>query len=177
MVKLKPLTVDIIVWIILMILCACVAFGLLQRDKQRNFGAVSYGTFPAFELKTPQGLPFNYHIMKSRVWAVHQSSSSFQAAKMAKRISEIEQSTASGKRHLYILTFAAGDPALLKALSSSHYIVVGESQDISSIFSFTRSMSDNDVILVDQNGVIRGQYDFEDVDQYRRFKRDLLSIL
>ena len=173
----KSLTFDAVLWVALMVLAAATAFNLLQRDKQRHFGAVSFGSFPEFQLKTPQGVSFDRHQIKGYVWAVHAAASATDAMDMAKRLSTIEHMTASGKRHLNILTFSGSNSPALKQLMPFHYIVVGDQTEIASIFSSAGNLSDNSVLLVDQNGVMRGKYDFKSVDEYRSFQQDLLRLL
>ncbi|MBI4309798.1 MAG: hypothetical protein HY591_05655 [Candidatus Omnitrophica bacterium] len=177
MIKPKSPALDAVLWVVLMALAAAAAFGLLQRDKQRHFGAVSFGVFPEFRLKTAQGADFDYHQIKSRVWAVHAASSAVNAMSMARRLTAIEQLAASGKRHLYILTFSNTSSPILKPLMPFHHIIMGDQKEISSIFSFSEKFNENNVLLVDQNGIIRGQYDFDGVDDYRRFQQDLLRLL
>lgn len=173
----ESFTFDAVVWVAVMVFAAVIAFNLLERDKERHFGAVSFGSFPEFKLKTPQGVSFDRHQIKGYVWAVHAASSAEEAMDMAKRLSTIEHMTASGKRHLNILTFSGSNSPVLKQLLPFHYVVVGDQKEIASIFSFAGNLSDNIVFLVDQNGVLRGKYDFGSVDEYRNFQRDLLRLL
>ena len=175
--KPKSLTLDVIIWIVLMILAATVAFCLLQRDKERHFGAVSFGSFPQFKLKTVSGEDFDEHHIKAHVWAVHAGSSVANALAMAKQLTTIEQQTASGKRFFYVLTFSAENSAILKPLIPYHYIVTGDQKQIADIFSFSEKLNDNSVFLVDQNGIIRGKYDFTNVDDFRSFRQDVLRLL
>ena len=177
MTKSKSLTLDAIVWIVFLALAAVVAFNLLQRDKQRHFGSIAYGGFPAFRLKTVEGKDFDQHQMKSRVWVVYKASAEANAMDMARRLSVTEQATASGKRHLYILTFIPSASPILKPVVPAHMIVVGEPQAIESVFASQGALSDDKVLLVDQDGVIRGKYRLNDVDEFRSFQQDVLRIL
>ncbi len=177
MTKQKSLSFDAAIWVIFLIITSTTAFALLQRDKNRHFGAVSYGAFPQFSLKSTQGSFFDDHRMKSQVWLIHTAPSAAQAMAIAKRLSEIEQSTASGKRHASILTFSGENAVLLKSLLPSHYIVVGSPQEMATIFSFSKNMDENNVLLVDQNGIIRGQYNMNDVDDYRSLQQNLMRLL
>ena len=167
---------DALLWTVLMILAAVVAFNLLQRDKQRSFGAVSFGSFPEFSLKTLQGGTFDRHQIKGYVWAVHTAPSVDEAMAVARQLVIIENQTASGKRHMNILTVSASFSDLT-ALMPYHYIAGGSQQEVDRIFSGVGHINASKVFLVDQNGIIRGQYDFKDVDQYRDFQKDLLRIL
>jgi len=160
-----------------MVLAATVAFGLLQRDKQRHFGAVSFGSFPEFRLKTVQGADFDRHQMKSRVWAVHKASSVANAMSMARRLTTIEQLTASGKRHLYVLTLSDSVSPVLRPLMPFHYIIAGDQEQHPTIFSIAKDLNENSVLLVDQEGIIRGRYSFDSIDDYRSFQQDLLRLL
>jgi cytochrome oxidase Cu insertion factor (SCO1/SenC/PrrC family) len=175
--KKKSLTLDIIVWIVVMVLAATVAFCLLKRDKERHFGAVSFGSFPQFKLKTVDGSDFDEHRIKAHVWAVHAASSAANAMSMAQQLTTIGEQTSSGKRHMYVLTFSGETTPILQPLTQAHRIVVGQQQQISDLFSFSGKLNDNSVFLVDQNGVIRGKYDFTDVDEFRSFRQDLMRLL
>ncbi len=175
--KTRALTFDAIAWIVLMVIAAAVAFCLLQRDKQRNFGAVSFGSFPQFKLKTITGEDFDEHHIKAHVWAIHAGSSAANTLAMAQQLSTIEQQTASGKRHFYVLTFSPENSPILKPLIPYHYIVVGDQKQIAAIFSVFGRLNDDSVLLVDQNGIIRGKYDFANVDDFRSFRQDLLRLL
>lgn len=173
----RSLTFDAMAWVALMVIAAAVAFCLLQRDKQRNFGAVSFGSFPQFKLKTLDGRDFDEHQIKAHVWAVHAGSSAANASTMAQQLSTIEQQTASGKRRFYVLTFSPENSPVLRSLIPYHYIVVGDQKQIAAIFSVFGKLNDDSVLLVDQNGIIRGKYDFANVDDFRSFRQDLLRLL
>ena len=177
MTKSKSLTIDAIIWIVFLALAAIVAFNLLQRDKERHFGAVAYGGFPSFHLKTIQGDDFDEHHIKAHVWVVHTAASEPSAMAMARRLSAIEQLTASGKRHFYILTFVSSASPILKPVIPAHYIVVGEPKKIDAILASAGGASEGKVFLVDQDGIIRGKYDLDNVDEFRSFQQDILRIL
>ena len=174
--KQKSLKKDAFIWVLLMGLACIIAFSLLKRDKERNFGAVSFGSFPEFELNTIEGKPFNHHLMRNHVWAVHTASSEEQLIATAKRLEFVRKSTASGKRHLYILSFTTSRSSILRPLNAGHFIVIGKQSKLTSIFSSSR-VNENSVVLVDQNGIIRGQYNVADVDDYRKFQQDLIRLL
>ena len=174
--KNPSLVLDAFLWVAFMALAAIVAFNLLVRDKYRNFGAVSYGSFPEFVLKMPEGKSFDRHQIKGYVWAVHTGPSADDAMGIARQLAIIAKQTVSGKRHLNVLTVSQ-EFASLKPLMPYHYIAGGNSQDISRMFAETGTITSSTVFLVDQNSIIRGRYDFKDVDQYRAFQRDLMRLL
>ncbi len=152
-----------------MALAATTAFVLLERDKQRQFGAVSFGGFPEFHLKSIKGDEFDQRRIKAGVWAVHTATTEAEVMATARRLAIIEEQTKSGKRHLNILTFIHSPSAQIKPLIPFHHIVVGELKDI--------PIKDSNIYLVDQEGVIRGKYNLDDVDDYRQFQQDLTRLL
>ena len=125
----RYLICDALLWTLLMILAAVVAFNLLQRDKQRSFGAVSFGSFPEFSLMMPQGGTFDRHQIKGYVWAVHTASSVDEAMAVARQLAIIEKQTSSGKRHLNILTVSAAYSALTSLLPY-HFIAGGSQEEV-----------------------------------------------
>lgn len=174
--KTPDLKRDALCWIVLLLLAAVIAFSLLKRDKERNFGAVSFGAFPEISLKKIGGGEFNHHLMKSRLWAVHTALSEERLMKAAGQLKMVMDLTASGKRHMYLLSLTPSQSPILRPLNDWHYIVHADQERLKSIFSFLR-MGDNMVVLVDQNGIIRGAYNIDDVDDYRKFQKDVMRIL
>lgn len=160
-----------------MALAACAAFALLQRDKDRQFGAIAYGGFPTFRLRTTDGVEFDNHKMKSQVWAVNVTMSAENALRVAEGLKVIEGLTSSGKRHLNALTIIDSSVPVFKPVMPFHLIVQASQEDINAIFRFAGKVNENVVYLVDQDNVIRGLYDLTDVDDYRKFQGDLLRIL
>lgn len=173
----KSLKVDAMIWVLLLVMAAMIAFVLLERDKNRNFGAVAFGGFPQFKLNTTDGDYLDVPRMKSRVWAVHTARHDEKALNVAKRLAIVEQLTTSGKRHLNILTVLSSEHSTLKPVIPFHYIVTGDLLTVSKIFSFSPSIDENSVVIVDQNAVIRGIYNIDNVDDYRKFQQDLMRIL
>lgn len=173
----KSLVLDAVIWAGLMVLAAVVAFNLLQRDKQRSFGAVAFGSLPEFRLQTPEGAVFDRRQIKGYVWAVHTAALSDDAMALARQLVIVQQQTGSGKRHLNILTVAASGWVNLKPFTPFHYIIGGPQEEIDRIFSAAGRLKKNSILLIDQNSVIRGRYEFDNVDDYRAFQRDLMRIL
>ena len=173
----KSLLPDVVIWLVLMALAATTAFVLLRRDMQRHFGAVSFGSFPEFRLPTVDKGYLDHHLLKGHVWAVHAGSSPIALMSMAARLCTIEQLTASGKRHLYVLTLSDAASPVLKPRIPFHYIAISGAQKRSSMFSSFGKVNEDTVFLVDQNGVVRGRYDINDFQEFRNFQQDLLHLL
>lgn len=167
---------DALLWVVLLLLAAVIAFSLLKRDKERNFGAVSFGAFPEVSLTATDGRTFNHHLMKSRLWAVHTASSEEALMRVAGQLKTVMELTASGKRHLYLLSMTSSQAPVLRSLHEWHYVVHADRAELEKIFSFL-NVSDSTVVLVDQNGIIRGAYNIDDVDDYRKFQKDVMRIL
>jgi hypothetical protein len=176
MIKGKSLKIDAILWIVLMFLASVVAFNLLQRDKQRQFGSIAYGGFPQFHLKTIEGKDFDYLRFKRTVWAVHQGSGK-NMERVASDLGFIAQSTASGKRHLNILTFVPTQYTLTRPVQKFQYVLQGSKEELSQVLGKLRMIKEEIVLLIDQDGAIRGRYDFTSPDDFRSFRQDLLRIL
>ena len=174
--KPKTLFVDAIIWIFLMILAAVVAFGLLRRDAQKSFGAISFGAFPQFRLQATNGQSFDNHHLKGHVWAIHRGSNS-KVFDVASRLALIDQKTALGKRHLFILTFLDNPGLSFEPIVPSQYILLGTPQQVQNIFSRGTAIGDEYVLLVDQNGIIRGSYDLSSSDSLRSFQQNLMLLL
>ena len=129
----KSLTVDRVVWVFVIILAFVIAFSILQRDKQRNFGGLAYGGFPEFSLHTTDGKPFDYHRLKAAVWAIHQGSSP-RVDDIANQLIFIAQATASGKRHMKLLTFVGNQHSTTGIANKYQYILPASPAELNKIF-------------------------------------------
>ncbi len=174
--KKNSFIVDGVIWIFVMILAAIIAFNLLQRDKERQFGAIAYGGFPQFSIMAASGEVFDYHRIKKAVWAIHQGAG-VRSKEVSQQLNSIANSTASGKRYMHVLTFAPSPDVFINTANQFHIIVHGTVQQLDKIFSKFGLVNEDKVFLVDQDGVIRGQYDFSSPDDFRSFRQDLLRIL
>lgn len=171
------LRLDAIVWGVIMVLAALTAFSLLKRDADRHFGAMSFGAFPQFSLKTTDGSFLDHHLLKGRVWVVHAAMDSQKASALAQELVAIANRTASGKRYLNVLSMLESDALHIDSFGKFHYIVHIGPSERGFILSTFGARRDGIVLLVDQNSVIRGRYDVKDVDGLRSFQGDLLKIL
>lgn len=176
MTKQKSLIFDAVAWIVVMVLAGVIAFNLLQRDKQRHFGALAYGGFPEFSLKTTENKDFNRHRLKAAVWAVHQGSGD-KVEHIAGELALVAHSTASGKRHLNILTFLDASHSLSNPVHQYQTVLPVSNEELNRIFGKLGIHHDDIVLLIDQDSVIRGRYDFSSPDDFRSFRQDLLRIL
>ncbi len=174
--KPKSLLLDAVFWIGVMVLAAFISFNLLQRDKQRQFGSIAYGGLPTFHLKTIEGKDFDYLRLKRTVWAIHQGGSK-NVQNVAEELVFIAQSTASGKRHLNILTFVPSEYAMTGPVHKFQYVLKGSSEELNKVLGKLGMNKEEIVLLIDQDGAIRGRYDFTSPDDFRIFRQDLLRIL
>jgi hypothetical protein len=174
--KTKSLQFDIVCWIFVMVLAGVIAFSLLQRDKNRQFGSIAYGGLPRFSLKTIEDKDFDYLKLKRAVWAIHMGSSR-EGEHLASELSQVAQATASGKRHLNILTFIPEEYQWRRPVHPFQHVLRGTTQELNHIFGKLNMNKQDIVLLVDQDGTIRGRFDFSSPDDFRRFRQDLMSIL
>lgn len=173
----KTLMADAMCWLGVMLLACVIAFCLLRRDAQRNFGAVSFGSFPEFRLRASDKGYLDRHLLKGHVWAVHAGSSPAGLTSVVKRLYTIERQTASGKRHLFVLTLNCNSSFVLRPQQAFHYVTVEESKTMFSFIKLLGGFTDDTVLLVDQNAVVRGKYHFNDMQEFKNFQQDLIRIL
>lgn len=173
----KNLKIDAIIWIVVMCLAAVVAFGLIKRDAQRNFGAVSFGAFPDVDLKASDGQIVNQHLLKSRLWAVHFGGNSQKVHDMAVELVDIQKRTLSGKQQMYVLTMLESPVTEVASLSPTHYVVECPGKERGLFLAAFGPLREGIVFLVDQNAIIRGRYDIHDVDGLRAFQGDVRRLL
>lgn len=174
--KSASLFIDGVVWILILILAAIIAFTLMSRDLHAQFGAISYGSFPKFKLNTIEGKLFDDHEMKGHVWAVHlgKDGQSFRA--MANALAQEAKVTWTDKRHLFVLSLVDNKLEGFKPLVYSHYIVPGSTLDIKRIQTLLGSEDEESIFLVDQNGIIRGIYK-NTPSSFFKFNQDILKLL
>lgn len=173
----KDLRFDAFVWVMIILAASAIAFGLLRRDAARSFGAVAFGSLPAFRIPTVGKGFVDDHMSKGHVWAIHTASSSEGLMRMADRLSEISKRTASGKRQMFVLSVSDSISSGLSPMFTYHFIALANPQEMTSIFGNLGVFTDDSVLLVDQNGVIRGKYDFSDIQGFKNFQRDMMRIL
>ena len=172
----KSLKTDAILWVLLMCLAAAAAFVMLYRDSHRRFGAVSYGSFPEFEATTVDSGTFNKHRLKAQVWAVVRTQAAGSET-VLKQIFEVQRMTISGKRHMNILTFGADPAVLALPLSKFHIRIPALTPAIEAAFVRAGAKQEGQILLLDQDAIIRGVYDFSSPDDFRSFRQDVTRLL
>ena len=171
------LKADLFFWIGAMVLAAVLAFVLLVRDSHRQFGAVSFGSLPDFKGVTVEGKEFNAHAIKSGVWAVLRLEDGQKAGATVKSLLDVMRMTGSGKRYLHILSFEKEDAGIPLLAHAFYYRLRGIPSYVQVVFAQAGANPDTGVLLVDQNAVIRGVYDLSSVDDFRRFRQDVVRLL
>lgn len=173
----KDLRNEAIAWVLVMVAASALAFGMLRRDAERSFGAVAFGSVPPFRLATVGKGFADEHLIRGHVWAVHTAQSNSTLMVMAGQLTEISKRTASGKRQLYVLSVSDAISPDLSPLIPSHYIVLANAQERSALLGVFGNFSKDTVMLVDQNGVVRGKYDFADIQGFKDFQRNMMRLL
>lgn len=186
-----PKPFDKFIWLGLILLAALCAFLMLKRDANRQFGAVSYGAFPAFHLSQSNGGVIDHHWLKGKVWVIHSAKTTQAAMLMANQLYDLAQQTASGKRRFYLLTLEQEAVGQLHSLGAQHFIAQSDQALLKKLEDMMVLEKGEGIILVDQNGIIRGYYglnhefskaaygsgNFSSVDEFRRFAQDVRSLL
>lgn len=173
----KDLRIEAIAWVLVMVAASALAFGMLKRDAARSFGAVAFGSIPSFRLSTVGKGFADEHLIRGHVWAVHTADTNSDLLFMAEQLTEISKRTASGKRQLYVFSVSEAVSSDLTPLAPSHFIVLADSKERSALLGAFGNFSKDTVALVDQNGVVRGKYDFADIQGFKDFQRNMMRLL
>ncbi len=160
-----------------MLLAAVSAFTLLRRDVSRQFGSMSFGSLPELSLKSTDGVELDQRLLKGRIWVIHAGSDPQMVTAMANELAAIQKRTASGKRYFSVLSMLESETFKIPSQGPFHYVVNTGLKERGFILTSFGPERDGLVLLVDQNGVIRGRYNIKDVDGLRSFQGDLLRIL
>ncbi len=172
----KTLKTDAMIWALIMCLAAVAAFVMLYRDSHRRFGAVSYGSFPDFEAATAGSETFNKHRLKAQVWAVMRTQAAGSEG-VLRQVIEVQRMTISGKRHMNVLTFGADPSVLALPPNKFHVRIPSLTPAIEAAFVRAGAQKEGQVLLLDQDAIIRGVYDLSSPDDFRSFRQDVTRLL
>lgn len=159
-------------WIGLMALLAVIAFLLLARDSRKQYGAVSFGVFPEFNAADERGAPYDHHRLKGQLSAIIVTDQPLPEDTVV-YLRKLSRTSSHGNKYLHglILTRHAlqiSDPWLQDLiLSAPEYQRLDE----------WKNKFRGEVILVDQNGVVRGVFDLQDKLQRLNFEGAVRGIL
>ena len=184
---------DALIWIVVVTMGAMAGASLLLRDANNGFGAVTYGAVPSFELTDQFGDSFSLVDLSDIVWVgsfisphcendqscqdlIQMTVSIYQQLKDDPKISMvsmlIHSETSSPKS---ILTKSDVQPERWKILKGSPQTI--ESLATACIQKkLPASGYDNRLFLVDQNGIIRGYYQANKLDEVRKLVKDIRKL-
>lgn len=168
----KDLTFDGLFWFFLIAFLSMLALGMLTRDAKKQFGTLSFGTFPAFHAITQDGQVFDEHKLHGKLWAVVISSAPL-PEDINQYLHKLSQSTSMGRKYLTSLVLTNQSGLLSDQRLQYMTVSPGEFQKIS---EWKKTFKDG-VILVDQNAVIRGVFNMEDKLERINFEAAVRGIL
>ena len=164
---------DRLAWLFLMMFLAMVAFVLLSRDSQKQYGAVAFGVFPEFQAIDGQRKAFDHHHLHGQL-SVMIVTDQILPQDISLYLHKLSQATSMGKKYLkgIVLTHQA------QGISDQwlRYLTLSK-EDYQKLNDWKENKFKGDVILVDQNGVIRGVFDLWDNAQRLNFEGAVKGIL
>ena len=170
--KNKDFSYDILVWVFLMIFLSMLSLSMLTRDIQKQYGAVSFGVFPAFSAIDDQGKPFDHYRLHGQLSAIIVTDQTSEDISLY--LHKLSQATSRGKKYLKGLVLVTQ----VKGQSDQwvEYLTLNE-DEFKKISGWKNRLFKNGVILVDQNGVIRGVFDLEEKLERLNFEGAVKGIL
>ena len=164
---------DRFLWVIFILFMASLAFFMLWRDSQKQYGAIAYGGFPAFVAVDSDGKLFDEHKLQGQLSAVIVTDEPL-AGDIALYLHKLSQATALGKKYLKTMV-------LINGMSGPSDKWVGyltiQPDGFDKIVRWKDNLFKKGVILVDQNGIIRGIFDLEDKLERLNFESAVRGIL
>jgi hypothetical protein len=169
----KDLTYDGLSWIFLMIFLSMLSFSMLTRDMEKQYGAVSFGVFPAFHALDSVGEGFDQHRLHGQLSAIVVTDYDLPQDIMS-YLQKLSQATSRGTKQLrsFVLVHQ------VSGVSNQwmQYLKLDEA-GFNTINSWRKGLFKDGVILVDQNGVIRGVFDLENKLERFNFEGAVKGIL
>lgn len=169
----KDSSYDRLVWFFLMLFLSMLSLLMLTRDSQKQYGAMSFGVFPEFSAIDSQKKTFDQHRLRGQVSAII-ITNQILPDDITFYLHKLFQATARGKKYLngLVLTQQA------KGMSDQRvqYLTLSE-KEYQKLNDCQEGKFKGSVILVDQNGVIRGIFDLRDKTQRLNFEGAVRGIL
>lgn len=162
----KTLARDGLLWSIVMVVLAALAFFMLTRDAHKQYGAVSFGVFPDFKAVDSQGKPFDEHRLHGRLTAIVISQDVL-PKDLSLFLHKLSMATSGGKKYLKSLVLV--DKPVGISDQWVEYMVL-EKEEFTRINAWKEGLFKGEIILVDQNGVVRGVFDINDKLQRLNFE-------
>lgn len=169
----KQLVWDRLFWSFFVCFLAALAFFMLARDARKQYGAVSFGVFPEFRAVDNRGQMYDQHQLKGQLSVVILTDEEI-PDDISIYLQKLSQATAFGQKYLrgLILTLHSAGPSdrWLRYLTLTP-------QEYQSLTNWSGNRFKDRVILIDQNGAIRGIFDLQDKLQRLNFEGAVRAIL
>lgn len=169
----KDLAYDGICWFFVVVFLSMLAWSMMQRDVQKQYGAVAFGNFPAFVSTDSSGKLFDQHQLHGQLSVVI-ISEGVVSEEVLGYLRKLSQATAQGRKYLNSLVFVAKGPGLSDKWV--RYLTL-DGRSYPMIVDWKNGVFKKGVILVDQNAVIRGVFDLEDKMDRLNFEGAVRGIL
>lgn len=169
----KDLTLDRLFWFFLIAFLAMLSHSMLTRDSQKQYGAVAFGVFPAFKAVDSREEPFDQHRLHGQLSAIIVTDQTL-PEDISLYLQKLSQSTSMGKK--YLKSLILGNQHDRPSDQWVQYLTFAESE-FKKINEWRKGLFKDGVILVDQNGVIRGVFDLEDKLERLNFESAVRGIL
>lgn len=169
--KIQPF--DRAAWAVAMIILASLAFFMLARDARKQYGAVAFGVFPSFEALDSHGRPFDQHRLHGQLSAIIVTEQPL-PQDIYLYLHKLSQVTARGKKNLKGLVLVHQS-----AMDSDQWIeyMKLDEDDFKNIRLWKEGLFKDGIILVDQNGVVRGVFNLQDKWERMNFEGAVKAIL
>ena len=185
---------DIIFWIGLIILGAFTGTTLMLRDVHQGFGTITFGAVPEFELKDQLGNSVSQNDFSNQVWVGSYISPNCENNKSCQDLiqmaASIHQQIKDDPKISMVSLLSHSETAEFKSLVQKLQVenkrwkfLNGEAKTINLITAsclqkkLPDSGYDNRFFLVDQNGIIRGYYQADNLDELKQLIRDTKKLI
>ncbi len=186
---------DSIIWVLVISFLGFIGTSLIKRDVEKGFGAVTFGSVPSFELIDQLGNTFSKDDLSDRVWVGSFISpnceSNNQCQKLVNMMTSLSHELEANPNVDFIsLRLPPEDKRLLpiNQISSSNEdnnwkILHGNAEILNSLASaITQKRIPNLIqemrfFLVDQNGIIRGYYHSDNLDEVKQLVKDINKLV
>ena len=185
---------DIIFWIGLIILGVFTGTTLMFRDVHQGFGTVTFGAVPEFEFEDQLGNSVSQNDFSNQVWVGSYISPNCENNKSCQDLiqmaASIHQQIKDDPKISMVSLLSHSETAEFKSLIQKLQIenkrwkfLNGEAKTINLIAAsclqkkLPDSGYDNRFFLVDQNGIIRGYYQADKLDEVKQLIRDIKKLV
>ncbi len=164
---------DPLIWVCLIFVLATLSYAMLVRDSKKQYGALAFGNFPEFTSVESNGIKFDQHRFHEQLSAVIIGDDP-PAEEILSYLEKISQVTAMGRKYLHSLIFVSQN-----SQPSNQWVqyLTLEEEPLKKLKEWRKGLFKEGIILVDQNGIIRGIFDLEDKLDRINFEGAVKGIL